>query len=93
MPRDAIRYAWHDALHGVTQRDSGVVRVTELCYNGDCEAVGAWRSLASALAWGARGREFKSPRSDQLHSAYAPELRFRGFFDLRGCAGGVVQWN
>lgn len=27
---------------------------------------GAWRSLASALAWGARGREFKSPRSDQI---------------------------
>src|SRR6185503_6887062 len=26
---------------------------------------GAWRSLASALAWGARGRRFKSCRPDQ----------------------------
>ena len=27
---------------------------------------GLWRSLASALAWGARGREFKSPQPDQI---------------------------
>jgi hypothetical protein len=29
---------------------------------------GPWRSLASALAWGARGREFKSRRPDQNRS-------------------------
>ncbi len=28
--------------------------------------IGAWRSLASALAWGARGRGFKSRRPDQF---------------------------
>lgn len=27
--------------------------------------IGAWRSLVSALPWGGRGREFKSPRPDQ----------------------------
>ena len=27
-------------------------------------AIGAWRSPASALAWGARGRRFKSSRPD-----------------------------
>jgi hypothetical protein len=27
--------------------------------------IGPWRSLASALAWGARGPEFKSRRPDQ----------------------------
>ena len=38
-----------------------------------CDAViifivsyGAWRSLASALAWGARGREFESPHPDLI---------------------------
>ena len=29
-------------------------------------AFGPWRSLASALAWGARGPEFKSRRPDQI---------------------------
>jgi hypothetical protein len=28
--------------------------------------IGPWRSLASALAWGARGREFESRRPDQI---------------------------
>ena len=30
--------------------------------------VGAWRSLASALEWGSRGRRFKSSRPDQIYS-------------------------
>jgi hypothetical protein len=30
------------------------------------ERFGPWRSLASALAWGARGPGFKSPRPDQI---------------------------
>src|ERR1700752_1676608 len=30
--------------------------------------IGPWRSLASALAWGARGPGFKSRRPDQLTS-------------------------
>ena len=34
-----------------------------LTYNG---SFGPWRSLASALAWGARGPEFKSRRPDQI---------------------------
>src|ERR1035441_3558802 len=34
-----------------------------LTYNG---RFGPWRSLASALAWGARGPEFKSRRPDQI---------------------------
>ena len=29
-------------------------------------SLGAWRSPASALAWGARGRRFKSSRPDWL---------------------------
>ena len=28
--------------------------------------IGLWRSLASALAWGARGPGFKSPQPDQI---------------------------
>ena len=31
---------------------------------------GPWRSLASALAWGARGREFKSRRPDQFNLSF-----------------------
>ncbi len=30
------------------------------------DSFGPWRSLASALAWGARGPEFKSRRPDQI---------------------------
>ena len=30
--------------------------------------IGPWRSLASALAWGARGREFESRRPDHFSS-------------------------
>ncbi len=33
--------------------------------------VGAWRSLASALPWGGRGRRFKSSRPDQLSARVA----------------------
>ena len=29
-----------------------------------CRSNGLWRSLVSALDWGSRGREFKSPRPD-----------------------------
>ena len=36
---------------------------SEQCYNG--VSIGPWRSLASALAWGARGPGFKSRRPDQ----------------------------
>ena len=37
---------------------------------------GAWRSLASALAWGARGRRFKSCRPDfQLYPPMADKKR------------------
>ena len=37
----------------------------------NCLSVGAWRSLASALEWGSRGRRFKSARPDQ------PSLKLR----------------
>ena len=39
---------------------------------------GPWRSLASALAWGARGPEFKSRRPDQIPQRLTdsrPELK------------------
>ena len=34
---------------------------------GRIENIGPWRSLVSALDWGSRGREFKSPRPDESH--------------------------
>ena len=34
-------------------------------FRGLSKGIGPWRSLASALAWGARGPEFKSRRPDQ----------------------------
>ena len=40
-------------------------------------SIGAWRSPVSALAWGARGRRFKSSRPD-LNSAY-PESDISGY--------------
>jgi hypothetical protein len=46
------------------------------------EQIGLWRSLASALAWGARGREFKSPQPDQYSSktyrVYTPSFTRSG---------------
>ena len=39
-------------------------------------SIGAWRSPVSALAWGARGRRFKSSRPD-LNSAYPESVNFR----------------
>ena len=41
--------------------------------------IGAWRSPASALAWGARGRRFKSSRPDtweqsQQIPSYHPDM-------------------
>src|ERR671924_1530303 len=45
---------------------------------------GPWRSLVSALDWGSRGREFKSPRPDEYvspapwHVFAADTLRDRG---------------
>ena len=35
------------------------------CYTSDSLNIGLWRSLASALAWGARGPGFKSRQPDQ----------------------------
>ena len=32
----------------------------------EIENYGGWRSLASALEWGSRGREFKSLSPDQI---------------------------
>src|ERR1700731_3910692 len=48
------------------------------------DAFGPWRSLASALAWGARGPEFKSRRPDQIplqntrHRAAIPACGYDG---------------
>ena len=33
-------------------------------------SVGAWRSLASALQWGCRGRRFESSRPDHFFACY-----------------------
>ena len=38
------------------------------CYSSACKAIGVWRSLASALAWGARGHGFESRHPDSLSS-------------------------
>ena len=35
---------------------------------------GLWRSLVSALDWGSRGREFKSPQPDYQKSLYLQGL-------------------
>ncbi len=45
---------------------SGISGLTRLFSNGNFHSyiVGTWRSLVSALAWGARGRRFKSSRPD-----------------------------
>ena len=45
------------------QELSRYVLQQRLTYN---RGIGPWRSLASALAWGARGPEFKSRRPDQI---------------------------
>ena len=37
-------------------------------------AHGLWRSLVSALDWGSRGREFKSPQPDVVSAGHGPEL-------------------
>jgi hypothetical protein len=39
------------------------------------DAFGPWRSLASALAWGARGPGFKSRRPDQIAQFDGSDLR------------------
>lgn len=45
-----------------------VVRIYTLGYNLNCSD-GAWRSPASALAWGVRGPGFESRRPDQQKTA------------------------
>jgi hypothetical protein len=47
-----------------------IVRIRKGYYNTASlnKSIGAWRSPASALAWGARGRRFKSSRPDFLPS-------------------------
>ena len=50
------RCAWQASAEGGPRR-------RRLKYN---RRFGPWRSLASALAWGARGPEFKSRRPDQI---------------------------
>ena len=40
--------------------------------------IGPWRSLASALAWGARGPGFKSRRPDQIHPLRITSTDLRG---------------
>src|ERR1044072_5572823 len=35
---------------------------------------GLWRSLVSALDWGSRGREFKSPQPDSERAGRKPEI-------------------
>src|ERR1022692_1704310 len=46
-----------------------------LTYN---RSFGPWRSLASALAWGARGPEFKSRRPDQIPERLTDSRRSEG---------------
>jgi hypothetical protein len=38
--------------------------------------IGAWRSPASALAWGARGRRFKSSRPDRKRDSFTESFLF-----------------
>ena len=40
--------------------------IREIFYNHTLQNVGVWRSLASALPWGGRGRRFKSCHSDHV---------------------------
>ena len=47
-----------------------------------CFLFGAWRSLASALDWGSRGRRFKSCR---------PESILSSFYDVR--LGIYLEWS
>src|SRR5579884_8521 len=58
------RWAWDHRSGGgggSNRRRSGCVRMGK-----SLSRIGPWRSLASALAWGARGPGFKSRRPDQL---------------------------
>jgi hypothetical protein len=52
---------------------------------------GAWRSLVSALVWGTRGREFKSPRSDHRSSRTQPHSGF-GTTKPDGCECDAI-WS
>src|SRR5579884_2614922 len=71
-------------MAGATEEDPAARRV----YTGE---IGPWRSLASALAWGARGPGFKSRRPDQitqtLTDIYLPPAPLRSPF------GGVLESN
>ncbi len=42
--------------------------------------IGAWRSPASALAWGARGRRFESSRPDLFYIYIIRSLRTKRFY-------------
>jgi hypothetical protein len=54
---------------GAEFRAARVVLEAEASRCARMDRFGPWRSLASALAWGARGPEFKSRRPDQLNSS------------------------
>ena len=61
------------ALQAVGRRDRALSRMARVPGRGVADrtvrlassAHGLWRSLVSALDWGSRGREFKSPQPDQ----------------------------
>jgi hypothetical protein len=52
---------------GYLANQLGVARKLYPRYNVG-RSIGAWRRPASALAWGARGRRFKSSRPDTIRS-------------------------
>lgn len=55
----------------------------------DVRHIGLWRSLVSALDWGSRGREFKSPQPDQRKSRW--ELVSRRDFASSNALEGLDQ--
>ncbi len=67
-----VRYASRGLKHGKKpccrpRNRVPVDRMSPSVYNISPQTrVGAWRSLASALPWGGRGRRFKSSRPDQF---------------------------
>jgi len=55
--------------------DISFARMAKHDYN-PLRSIGAWRSPASALAWGARGRRFKSSRPDSQNKTVLSKGRF-----------------
>ena len=78
LPGRGTRGILSSAAHELGRTRAAVERSADCAFDGAAAAahnrrpsVGAWRSLASALQWGGRGRRFESARPDQFFECCA----------------------